>query len=195
MKKCVLLLSAVAFAGVIFGDHAKAATINFGGSFSGTAVPIGSPPSSETFSGAGSDTTFGPFNITESADFSVSGSSVSVSNGSVTFDFTPGGFTASFIGSGNVSGSVANVSIDFTILSGLLSGDTGVMSGTGSFDSATDLLTVNYSGTITGPGPLLGFVDGPTVDVSATPLPATLPLFVSGVGCLGFLVRRRKRKQ
>jgi|SRR5665213_1429300 len=33
-----------------------------------------------------------------------------------------------------------------------------------------------------------------TADVSATPLPATLPLFASGLGVLGLLARRRKRK-
>jgi len=32
-------------------------------------------------------------------------------------------------------------------------------------------------------------------DVSATPLPAALPLFASGLGALGLLARRKKRKQ
>jgi PEP-CTERM motif-containing protein len=31
-------------------------------------------------------------------------------------------------------------------------------------------------------------------ETSATPLPAALPLFVSGLGALGFFARRRKRK-
>jgi hypothetical protein len=30
-------------------------------------------------------------------------------------------------------------------------------------------------------------------DVAATPLPAALPLFASGLGMFGFLVRRKKR--
>jgi hypothetical protein len=32
-----------------------------------------------------------------------------------------------------------------------------------------------------------------TFDVSATPLPATLPLFAGGLGFVGFLTRRKKR--
>jgi hypothetical protein len=33
-----------------------------------------------------------------------------------------------------------------------------------------------------------------TPDVSATPIPAALPLFASGLGAMGFLAKRRKRK-
>jgi hypothetical protein len=37
--------------------------------------------------------------------------------------------------------------------------------------------------------------DGPTQKVSATPLPAALPLFAGGLGILGYLGRRRKRNE
>jgi hypothetical protein len=37
--------------------------------------------------------------------------------------------------------------------------------------------------------------DGPTQQVSATPLPAALPLFAGGLGVLGYLGRRRKRTE
>jgi len=39
----------------------------------------------------------------------------------------------------------------------------------------------------------IDFSDGITNDVSATPLPATFPLFAGGLGIIGFLVQRRKR--
>jgi len=40
-----------------------------------------------------------------------------------------------------------------------------------------------------------GSLDVTSLGTSATPLPATLPLFAGGLGALGFLARRRKRKQ
>lgn len=196
MRKSELgLFAAALLATVAFANSASASTVSFGGSFSGTGTKSGSPPVfNENFSGMGTDATFGPFNITESATIDLTGfPTVQVSNGNVAFDFTPGGFTASFTGSGTASGPTATVALTFSILSGLLTGDTGTLTGTGVFNSDTDVLNVNYTGTITGPGPVLGFIDGPTVDVSATPLPAGLPLFASGLGLVGLLARRRKR--
>jgi len=196
MRKSGLgLLTAALMAAAAFADSASAATISFGGSFSGVGSGGSPPVFNESFSGTGTDATFGAFNITESATIDLTGApTVQVSNGNVAFDFVPGGFTASFTGTGTASGPSATVAITFSILSGLLSGETGTLNGTGIFNSDTRVLDVTYNGTITGPGPLLGFIDGPTVDVSATPLPATLPLFVSGLGGLGLLGWRRKRK-
>jgi hypothetical protein len=37
-------------------------------------------------------------------------------------------------------------------------------------------------------------ITGGSLDVSATPLPAALPLFAGGLGVIGFIGRRRKRK-
>jgi hypothetical protein len=51
----------------------------------------------------------------------------------------------------------------------------------GQYDSTVD------SGELLIAGPSLG-------NVSATPLPAALPLFASGLGALGLIARRRKRK-
>jgi hypothetical protein len=42
-------------------------------------------------------------------------------------------------------------------------------------------------------GPL-GAFDVLGADVAATPLPATLPLFAGGLGLLGFMGKRQKRK-
>jgi hypothetical protein len=196
MKTLMFQISAALLATVAFSQLANASTITFGGSVSGTGSG-GSPPSfDETFSGSGIDTTFGAFNLTESAHVDISGSTVTVSNGVLTFLFPPtsGGFTADFTGSGTTSGTTATATLDLTIVSGLLAGETGTLMGTGSFDTQTQILTVNYTGTLSGDGPVLGFVNGPTVDVSATPIPAALPLFASGLGAFGLLGWRRKRK-
>ena len=40
----------------------------------------------------------------------------------------------------------------------------------------------------------LFLLDNTAVNTSATPLPAALPLFATGLGAMGFLARRRKRK-
>jgi len=59
----------------------------------------------------------------------------------------------------------------------------------GILDADTD------SGLIVGGGPMtLDFEGTVTFDAAATPLPAALPLFASGLGALGFLGWRRKRK-
>ena len=47
-------------------------------------------------------------------------------------------------------------------------------------------------GTYTGLNSVTGYTD--TVKISATPLPAALPLFAGGLGGLGLLGWRRKRK-
>jgi len=198
MKKSAGLLFAVACAVAASSQFASASTVNFGGTFSGTASASGSFPSiSETFSGSGSDTTFGAFDIIESANVDLSGlPTVNISGGNVQFTFLPslGGFTADFTGTGSASGPTATVSLNFNIVSGLLAGETGTMTGTGTFNSETNFLLVNYTGTINGDGPILGFIDGPTVDVSSTPVPAALPMFLSGASILGLFARRKKEK-
>src|SRR5690349_554440 len=120
MKKSKLLLFASALAAACFAQSAGAATINFGGMFSGTAV--GGPPPSidETFSGSGNDITFGAFTINESGhvDVDITHGTVNVPSGSVQFTFpSSGGFTAEFTGGGTFSGSTATVTLDFTIVS------------------------------------------------------------------------------
>ena len=40
-----------------------------------------------------------------------------------------------------------------------------------------------------------GYIDSISVTVNQTPLPAALPLFATGLGALGLLGWRRKRKQ
>jgi hypothetical protein len=65
---------------------------------------------------------------------------------------------------------------------------------TGLTDSAishlTNSVTVNLAGDVFSPGSV-GLID---LRVAETPLPATLPLLASGLGALGVVAHRRKRK-
>ena len=65
---------------------------------------------------------------------------------------------------------------------------------TGLTDSAishlTNSVTVNLAGDVFSPGSV-GLID---LRVAETPLPATLPLLASGLGALGLVAHRRKRK-
>jgi hypothetical protein len=70
-------------------------------------------------------------------------------------------------------------------------GDTYV--GGVTYTLAGDTLTVVWpDGDFSGTQAATFSFDGPKV--SATPLPAALPLFASGFGLVGYLARRRKRK-
>jgi len=54
--------------------------------------------------------------------------------------------------------------------------------------------TLSFEVTDTGP-PLALRVDELSANITATPLPAALPLFVTGLGVMGLLARRRKQKK
>jgi hypothetical protein len=202
MQKLALSISAVML--LALTTSANALSIPFVGTFSGTGTSNGS---NETFVGTGTDNTFGPFNATESATIALSGPNppnISLTNG--TFDFTFG--SGSLIGTFTGSGTSPKVTISFLITAGLLPGDTGSATGTGEFDSDTNTVTGSYSGNIFGPdgpnacvGLTAGFcvnnagalVLSPAVP-SPTPLPAALPLFATGLGGLGLLGWRKKKK-
>jgi len=86
----------------------------------------------------------------------------------------------------------------------------GAPATTGVFTPATSVQALSQDGTVSninflgGPGdndgPCFGGCYGPEViatintESSATPLPAALPLFATGIGGFGLLGRRRKRK-
>jgi hypothetical protein len=56
-----------------------------------------------------------------------------------------------------------------------------------------DSYTLTFLGLATS-GDHTAFIDSVSLDVFATPLPAALPLFATGLGVMGWLARRRKRK-
>jgi hypothetical protein len=59
-----------------------------------------------------------------------------------------------------------------------------------SISFVANAVTVNLAGDVFAPGSV-GLID---FRVAATPVPATLPLFASGLGAIGFSAYRRKRK-
>ena len=175
---------------------ACANTINIAGTFSGTATLTGGPSIfTENFSGTGLDVTFGAFTGTEQATVDASGfpGSLVLTNGTFNWAFAQGNLAGTFSGSGT-PGAVA---ITFLITSGFLPGDTGQGTGTESFflitDSNTATVAGSYSGTIDTTGTLVD-VGGRFELVASTPIPAALPLFATGLGALGLLGWRRKRK-
>jgi hypothetical protein len=54
-------------------------------------------------------------------------------------------------------------------------------------------LTAEYTGTVTAEAPGTNNTINAEIDLSATPLPATLPLFAGGLGLLGVFGRRKKQ--
>ena len=60
----------------------------------------------------------------------------------------------------------------------------------GVMDTVADIVSIDYSSSGTGNGPGINKLD----IIETTPLPAALPLFASGLGALGLLGWRRKRK-
>jgi hypothetical protein len=66
--------------------------------------------------------------------------------------------------------------------------------GTFTADSASTILTINNTAGGRNGGIYLDNVDIEPLNAGQTPLPGALPLFASGLGALGLLARRRKRK-
>ena len=82
---------------------------------------------------------------------------------------------------------VAGTSVTFTVGSGFLEYsivDNGLLGNT--FALAWDMTCANDV--------IQGLVTLPSTDLNGTPLPAALPLFAGGLGVMGLLARRRKRK-
>jgi len=191
MKKSALFLSTAAFAVAVFAQSANAVTIPISGTFAGTGGGGSGSTFTETFAGLGSDTTFGNFTASETGTVNIDGGgNVSVA-GPFSFTFDAGGLmSGTFTG----SGSGGPLSILFSITGGLLAGDTGQATGTAMFDPINNTISGSYKGSISGPGPELGLINGLTVTPAETPLPAALPMFAGGAGLIGFMARRRKRK-
>ena len=71
----------------------------------------------------------------------------------------------------------------------------GFVAGFNTLDVIVNNTNLGINGNLTTSGPTsINLAGAVTYDVSATPLPATLPLFASGLGALGLLGWHRKRK-
>lgn len=199
MRKCSL--SAAVFITVAaFAMPAKANIIDISGTFSGTGSGGTPPVFTESFSGDGVDTTFGSFIADEQATVDVTNpSNFVLTDGTFDFIFHQGTLSGTFSGSG-APGSVA---ITLLITSGFLAGDTGSGTGTGSFSDTGSVdgsyqVAINTVGTLVSdpsiPGPNPPYYDLVAPAPPSTPLPAALPLCATGLGALGLLSWRRKRK-
>jgi hypothetical protein len=180
------LIAMVVIAGFAVPGHAS--TINISGTFSGdsTLTPNGTPGVFvQNLTGDGDDTIYGSFTPTSrsTVDFSTP-PNITISAGSFTETFAKGTLFGTSTGSGTASGrGTATFTLDFVFTGGTgqFAGDTGEATVTGTITSTsatTESITGTYTGTLT----------------AATPLPAALPLFATGLGTLGLLGWRRKRK-
>lgn len=183
-----LVTGLVALCAVAVASGAHASSIPISGTFTATGSAGAAPVFTETFDANGSDTPFGSFTGSESATADVTDfPAIALSDGTFQFNFATGFISGTFSG----SGSYTDIMISFLITGGLLPGDTGSGTGSGSFDLTTGSITGSYSGTISAPDDALpGLAPLPAI----TPLPPALPLFATGLGALGLLGWRRKRK-
>ena len=170
---------------VLFGAMpSQASTIT--GTFTGNATltPTGTPGVFvQNFAGEGNDTTFGSFTTvsTSTIDFSTP-PNILISNGMFTETFVQGTLFGTSSGNGTADGKgSATFTLDF-----VFTGGTGLFAGAMGDATAT--------GTITQTGPTTKSITGNYTGTLVTPLPAALPLFASGLGALGLLGWRRKRK-
>jgi|ERR1700733_13551359 hypothetical protein len=193
----VFVAAAAAVAGSFMSVAAQASTVTFA---STTTID---PVSKVSFSSTGLNATLTvgvPDTITQFVTVSVGNGEWSVSNAPITADFTftvptPDGTTTD---GGTIAGGQAN---------GNGNGETGTLTITWpnqpvefDFADGTKLdvtlggLTETCNGNNCLPNGYLSatfdVLNGP---VTATPLPATLPLFAGGLGFVGYLTRRRKQ--
>jgi hypothetical protein len=140
----------------------------------------------QSFSGEGEDTTYGSFTPTSQStvDFS-DPPTITISDGMFLETFSQGTLFGVSSGGGTASGNgTATVTLDFIFKggTGLFAGDTGEITVTETITrtSATTATISNgsYTGTL----------------ITATPLPAALPLFATGLGAIGLFGWRRKRQ-
>ena len=193
------LTIAAAVAAVVFTGSAQASTItiNFG------VIPIGGTPS---YTGTSLD---------QSTAFNFGGGSflvnqIGTGDQSTLALFDTINLTNPNYGSGNVGSLTGDVTKSWTTVAGTF---TETLTSFIINRGTPDAITLVLAGTLTGPGGInqdafailnANQVGGPgfavnwsltdTSSLSGTPLPAALPLFATGLGALGLLARRRKRK-
>ena len=179
-----LMLAATLLAIAATGSTAQlahASTVTYGLTLTDTA--------NTTYSGIGTLIISGPPAISGTDQFC--GSNACGGGSVVSLTFTVDGFNFSSADSGASSG--GSLQADFTngILTALAFGETV---------GGNDRLQIPFSGGLTYAFQSFSnpsvFTTGTITDslVAATPLPATLPLFASSLGALGFFGWRKKRK-
>ena len=193
------LTIAAAVAAVVFTGSAQASTItiNFG------VIPFGGTPSytgtsldqSTAFNfgagsfvvnqiGAGDQSTLALFDTINLTNPNYGSGNIGSLTGDVTKSWTTGAGTftetlTSFIINRGTPDAIT------LVLAGTLTGPGGIN------QDAFAILNANQVG---GPGFAINWSLTDTSSLSGTPLPAALPLFATGLGALGLLARRRKRK-
>jgi hypothetical protein len=183
----VMLIALILMVTTGFAAPADASTIPISGTFAGdSTLTATSTPGIyvQNFSGNGDDTTYGSFTTgsMSTVDFSKP-PNIIISDGLFTETFSQGTLFGTSSGNGSASGKgTATFTIDYVFTGGtrLFAGDTGEATLTGTITSTsptTESITGSYSGSLT-----------------ATPVPAALPLFVGGLGMIGLLGQRRIRK-
>jgi hypothetical protein len=112
-----------------------------------------------------------------------------------TFDFSSNQLTITFSHNANFNNDATFNGPVFTITSGDLWGSILTVSGLPAADvtAGGNTLAINWAG-LTEPFPNGGQIVITFAPVATTPLPAALPLFATGLGGLGLLGWRRKRK-
>jgi hypothetical protein len=159
-----ILLPLVACAGLLgLAVPARGDVVSIAGSFDGdsTLTPTGTPGVyTQSFSGDGTDSTFGAFTVssTSTIDFSHP-PAITVTNGMLTEVFSDGTLlgTGSGDGTGNGSG-MATFTIDFIVTggTGLLLGAMGEVTVTGTITQTsptTESIAATYTGAISVPEP------------------------------------------
>ncbi len=181
LLRAAAIAALVSFATAVGGlTNANATIIDPATSLLGTLTISGVSPSGATIIGSVYDTDFGNFGVGTVESFLATyfGGTINPLSGG---DCGLGGVTC--------SGSGATYSGTASQLFGIHWGGGG---------PAQPFLGIEFSVAVTD-FTISGFAHGVSfirsyVDPPATPLPAALPLFASGLGVIGLLARRRKRK-
>jgi hypothetical protein len=195
----VRVLSSLAVGGVVaMLVTSPALAITFTTSSVSVSDSINGPNVGYASSGLNSNLTIGnPFTISNFIVASVSGNSFSTQTGTIsaTLNFSAPPGASGNVDSGTISASLVQTDRHISItwadpITILFSNGTQLLVDLGNVDfncgTSCNQKDFDIAGTFTA-------LNGPT-DVVATPIPGALPLFASGVGLLGYLGLRRKRK-